>query len=591
MRAILALLFLAASVAALSVSLNSPADGHLSPSALVNFSVSADANTTCSLYSNVSGSWALLSASLNSSFQHNFTSDGSFSWGVGCTDGNQTAFSANRSLRVDTSAPTAPGSLSASGNSTVNLTWSPSVDASSITYNVFRNGTSVANTSLPYYSESVAASSTFNYSVQAVDAAGHASLLSSVIFQSAAAALSMSSVNVSATASSATLFWTTSAAANALVSYYPRSNASNVSNASSSSLLTAQALALSGLSPVTTYYYNASSCASSCVNASGSFRTLPSSYPAYSNITVSGSYAGQLTHFSASWADSLNLSSCAFASNYSGGWVNYTCVLNGTLSTYSFTLTANTSFAWVFHANNSQGALNSTPLQYLNVTAAAPTPTPTSTPTPTPTPTAMPTVPPSLLSAPSSTPAPTPVPAPAQAPASGSKPSSGAAATLVSSPSVLQGRMQEFVLDAPGAELSLSPTGLVVGVSGQKAMVSFTSTFENAGDVMTVMLKATLRANGSVVELVSQPATVGVNETITLQTIPQAVAGGQYDVEGMVVEAESGKVLDTKQLSLVVQAVPASATDGSPAAVGFLIVFLVMGVALSTQIIALRKEF
>src|SRR3989339_1786788 len=83
----------------------------------------------------------------------------------------------------DTTAPTVPTGLSANAvsSSQINLTWNASSDAVGVTgYNIYRNGTyltSVAGTS--YNNTGLSPSTTYNYTVEALDAAGNPSAQSS----------------------------------------------------------------------------------------------------------------------------------------------------------------------------------------------------------------------------------------------------------------------------------------------------------------------------------------------------------------------------------------------------------------------------
>lgn len=79
---------------------------------------------------------------------------------------------------VDTTAPTAPGSLAVSlVGTTANLTWTASTDAVGVTgYRVWRNGTALAGTVAgTTFADSGLASGSYTYTVTAVDAAGNLS--------------------------------------------------------------------------------------------------------------------------------------------------------------------------------------------------------------------------------------------------------------------------------------------------------------------------------------------------------------------------------------------------------------------------------
>ena len=84
---------------------------------------------------------------------------------------------------VDTQAPTAPTGLKAAavGPRTVQLTWQAATDDVGVTgYEVFRDATMVGSTTTPAFDDTtVSPSSTYSYAVQAVDAVGNRSALSS----------------------------------------------------------------------------------------------------------------------------------------------------------------------------------------------------------------------------------------------------------------------------------------------------------------------------------------------------------------------------------------------------------------------------
>jgi cytochrome c peroxidase len=81
----------------------------------------------------------------------------------------------------DTSAPTAPGSFSVAqvSESSISLTWNVASDDTGVArYRLFRDGGLLATTTTPNYVDSdVTASSTYDYSLAAIDAAGNESAL------------------------------------------------------------------------------------------------------------------------------------------------------------------------------------------------------------------------------------------------------------------------------------------------------------------------------------------------------------------------------------------------------------------------------
>ena len=119
----------------------------------------------------------------------------------------------------DTSPPSAPGQLtgSARNGSEVNLSWAASTDNVAVTgYQVFRNGTLVGNvsaTSLTYQDTTVAPSTTYAYTVKAVDAAGNVSAASnsaSVTTPASTAPAPPTNLTATSSTSSVDLAWTAS---------------------------------------------------------------------------------------------------------------------------------------------------------------------------------------------------------------------------------------------------------------------------------------------------------------------------------------------------------------------------------------------
>ncbi len=143
------------------------------------------------------------------------------------------------------------------------------------------------------------------------------------------------------------------------------------------------------------------------------------------------------------------------------------------------------------------------------------------------------------------------------------------------------------MLDAVQADFSLSPTGLVIGVNAPAANVTLSSNFTNQGDEVAVQLVADLNGTTSL-QLFSQPATVESGRVMLLQTIPRAVAPGDYDVTGRVVALETGQVLSEKTLRLHVAS---RYIPDTPALSGLLVVLLAAAALLGGQLQSVRKEF
>src|SRR5712671_3315228 len=99
---------------------------------------------------------------------------------AGNASAQSAAGSATTQAALDTTAPTAPTGVSASAISAsqINLSWSASTDNVGVTgYSVFRNGVQVATlgTVTTYQNAGLTPSTTYSYTVQAIDAAGNAS--------------------------------------------------------------------------------------------------------------------------------------------------------------------------------------------------------------------------------------------------------------------------------------------------------------------------------------------------------------------------------------------------------------------------------
>src|SRR5258708_11007712 len=98
--------------------------------------------------------------------------------------GQTQLFSGASSAATDTTPPSIPVSLfaAATSSSELSLTWTASTDDVGVTgYQIFRNGTQIASpTAPPYYDTGLAASTTYSYTVRALDAFGNKSALSTV---------------------------------------------------------------------------------------------------------------------------------------------------------------------------------------------------------------------------------------------------------------------------------------------------------------------------------------------------------------------------------------------------------------------------
>ncbi|HEV3192406.1 MAG TPA: carbohydrate-binding protein, partial [Polyangiaceae bacterium] len=148
------------------------------------------------------------------------------------TAGNQNLDWVNLALAsvADTTAPTVPTGLASSNptNTTITLSWSASTDPDSAVahYNVYRNGTKVGTPSSASFTDvSLFASTSYNYTVSAVDPTGNTSAQSGVLAASTAADTTAPSVptglvKTSVTSSSITLGWNASTDSDSLVAGY-----------------------------------------------------------------------------------------------------------------------------------------------------------------------------------------------------------------------------------------------------------------------------------------------------------------------------------------------------------------------------------
>ena len=104
---------------------------------------------------------------------------------AGNTSAASTAVTATTSGGSDTTAPSAPSGVTVSSttSSSVALSWSASTDNVGVTgYRVYRDGTLVGSPSSTSFTDTgLAASTTYSYTVKAIDAAGNLSAASSAV--------------------------------------------------------------------------------------------------------------------------------------------------------------------------------------------------------------------------------------------------------------------------------------------------------------------------------------------------------------------------------------------------------------------------
>ena len=156
--------------------------------------------------------------------------------------------------------------------------------------------------------------------------------------------------------------------------------------------------------------------------------------------------------------------------------------------------------------------------------------------------------------------------------------------------------MSELILDAPQANFSLSPTGLVIGVSGPAANVQFSSNFTNDGSNRTVRLRAELNAtDGSnrTYELSSSQFQLERGQSVLLQTSPASVPPGAYNVSAQVLDQEDGAVLDSRTLQVQVASSETGfdTAQGSPALFGIVVVLIALTGLVVGKLNSARKDF
>jgi hypothetical protein len=163
----------------------------------------------------------------------------------------------------DTQAPTAPTNLqpSAPDSNEIDLSWSPSSDNVGVAgYEVLRNGTQIGTSSSTGYQDlKVTPSTTYNYTVEAYDAAGNISQPSNTATITTPAPSNNPPVisNVSSsgiTSSSATISWTTEIPSSSQVLYGATSSYDHSSTLDTTQV-TSHSQTIIGLSPTTTYHF------------------------------------------------------------------------------------------------------------------------------------------------------------------------------------------------------------------------------------------------------------------------------------------------------------------------------------------------
>jgi chitodextrinase len=228
-----------------------------------------------------------------------FASSWSLVCGTGCgsTSNPQDYIIDTRNMcSTDTTPPTVSSVASTSVTSVAaTITWTTNELASSyVEYGLTTSYGSTANNTALLTAHAVplaglAPNTTYHYHVRSTDGAGNASAFSAdKTFTTLAAALPVISAVASSaiTATGATVTWTTDVASNSYVEYGPTT--SYGSNTQNASLVTSHSVALTGLTPGTTYHYHVRSTDGSgnvsAFSADKTFTTLAAAVPIVSNV-------------------------------------------------------------------------------------------------------------------------------------------------------------------------------------------------------------------------------------------------------------------------------------------------------------------
>jgi hypothetical protein len=169
-------------------------------------------------------------------------------------------------VTVDTLPPTTPTNVAAVASSPTQATvsWAASADNVGVSgYSVFRDGVRISTTtSTTYADSSLSPNSSYNYTVQAYDAAGNTSPYSTTVTATTpldtTPPLISSVATTLLTASGANVTWSTDKTANSQVSY-GTTTAYGSSTTLDQTFVTSHSQALVDLSPATTYHYAVSS--------------------------------------------------------------------------------------------------------------------------------------------------------------------------------------------------------------------------------------------------------------------------------------------------------------------------------------------
>jgi chitodextrinase len=278
--------------------------------------------------------------------------------------GNTSALSvgliANTSTPVDTTPPSVPTGLAATGATTtsISLAWTASTDPDSPVagYNVYRGGTKIGTSTTTSYNDSgLTANTTYSYTVSAFDPTANTSAQSAPLttatnppVDTTPPTVPMGLTKTGATASSITLGWTASTDPDSPVAGYNVYRGTMKVGTSTTTSYTD-----TGLSVDTTYSYTVSAydatgntsapsspfgaATSNCsILVSTNTYTMYDGFLTYQNKGT-GAETNPSVHFTLPAGATLDPKGCAFSNQSAPGCTAVMCSQSGTTVTYAFT--------------------------------------------------------------------------------------------------------------------------------------------------------------------------------------------------------------------------------------------------------------
>jgi chitodextrinase len=297
----------------------------------------------------------------------------------GNTSAQSAAFGAATSVPVDTTPPTVPAGLKATGATTtsISLSWTASTDPDSPVagYNIFRGGTKVGTSmSASYTDTGLAPGTTYSYTVSAYDPSANTSAQSAALMTATNALPDTTPPTVptglaktGATSSSISLSWMASTDPDSPVAGYNIYRGGTKVGTSASTSYTD-----TGLSVNTTYSYtvsaydptantSAQSSPLSATTSSCSILVSKNTYVGYDGFITyqnkgTGAEANPTVNFTVPNGATVDKTGCVFSNQGAPGCTAVTCSQSGTTITYAFTgsLTAGASLQ-VYYSTNVSG--------------------------------------------------------------------------------------------------------------------------------------------------------------------------------------------------------------------------------------------